>query len=333
MLTGSTLAAGGVPVWKALKSYGIDPATLFEKAGVDPAKLDVTGARYGRSDMRRLWRMAAEASGDPCFGLTAGQHWHPSSFHALGYAWLASETLYDAFNRLVRYFSVLTGGTLVIFKVEAEECRLDLRPMGDREPMPPVIMDAFFSTVINMCRASYGDSFSPLRVEFQRAEPPCAAKFSSFFCSPVVFGTESNGLVMSLADLTKLLPTANLELARASEQVVSDYLSQFKRADIVDRAKAQLVEQLPSGNPTQETLASSLDLSVRTLQRKLHDRDTSFTKVLENTRRELASEYMHKRSMSNKEIAYLLGFSEPSNFSRAFKRWTGLSPSEFRASA
>ena len=219
------------------------------------------------------------------------------------------------------------------FKVEGDETRLDLNPMSAREPLPPVIMDAFFSTVVNMCRASYGDSFSPQRVELQRSEPPGADEFSKFFRAPVVFESKSNALVMSLTDLTKPLPTANAELARASEQVVSDYVSQFKRADIVDRAKARLVEQLPSGNPTQENLAAALNLSVRTLQRKLHNQETSFTKILEDTRRELASQYMHRESMSNKEIAYLLGFSEPSNFSRAFKRWTGLSPSEFRASA
>ena len=198
--------------------------------------------------------------------------------------------------------------------------------------MPPVIMDAFFSTVVNMCRASYGDGFEPLRVELQRSEPPSTKEFTRVFRAPIAFESVSNALVMRLSDLTRALPTANVELARASEQVIGEYLSQFRKSDVVDRAKARLVEQLPSGNPTQESLASALNLSVITLQRKLHERDTSFTKILEDTRRELASEYMHKKSMSNKEIAYLLGFSEPSNFSRAFKRWTGLSPSEYRAS-
>jgi AraC-like DNA-binding protein len=327
------LAAAGVPVWKALESYGIDPKTVFERAAVDPAKLDVAGARYGRAEMRRLWQLAAEATNDPCFGLTAGEHWHPSVFHGLGYAWLASETLYDAFNRLVRYFAVLTGGALVSFGAGREGCRLELRRSVEVEDWPPAILDAFFSTVISMCRASYGDSFRPLFMEMERDKPPCHPRFQSFFRCEVAFGAQRNTLVMDHSELMMPLPTANTELALASEKIISDYLSRFKRGDLVDRARARLMEQLPAGTPTHESLAEALNLSVRTLQRRLRDRNTSFTKILEQTRRELARDYMDQGSMSNKEIAYLLGFSEPSNFSRAFKRWTGLSPSEFRASA
>jgi AraC-like DNA-binding protein len=97
------------------------------------------------------------------------------------------------------------------------------------------------------------------------------------------------------------------------------------------RVKVALLEHLPSGHVSEEEIAQGLHLSLRTLQRKLRDEGTSYKELLDETRRELATEYIKNPHVSISEITYLLGFSEPSNFSRAFKRWTGSSPSAFRA--
>ncbi len=100
----SLLASSTQVVWKALEIYGIDAASLFRRAGLNPDEAANPQARYPYSAVRRLWELSIEESGDPCFVLIAARQSHPSNFHALGYAWLASRTLKEALERLIRYF-------------------------------------------------------------------------------------------------------------------------------------------------------------------------------------------------------------------------------------
>ncbi|MEE9265906.1 MAG: helix-turn-helix transcriptional regulator, partial [Gammaproteobacteria bacterium] len=105
----------------------------------------------------------------------------------------------------------------------------------------------------------------------------------------------------------------------------------FDRSSAAMQVRARLTEQLSSGHATQNSVADALHMSLRTLQRRLNDEGTSYKGLLDETRRELAAHYMAETHRSINEITYLLGFSEPSNFSRAFRRWTGKSPSAYRA--
>jgi AraC-like DNA-binding protein len=97
------------------------------------------------------------------------------------------------------------------------------------------------------------------------------------------------------------------------------------------QVKSKIVDLLSSGMVTEQDMANALHLSLRSLQRKLHEEGTSYKKILEETRRDLATKYIQNSRLSISEISFLLGFSEISNFSRAFKRWHGQAPSDFRA--
>jgi AraC-like DNA-binding protein len=129
------------------------------------------------------------------------------------------------------------------------------------------------------------------------------------------------------------LSTAHPELARMNDQTVIDYLARFDRENITMQVRSKIIEQLPEGRPSQGDIAVKLNTSLRSLQRRLRDQDTSFKELLSNTQQELALSYIRDSSRSIGEITYLLGFSEPSNFTRAFKRWTGKSPGEYREHA
>ncbi|MEA2094390.1 MAG: helix-turn-helix transcriptional regulator, partial [Pseudomonadota bacterium] len=111
-----------------------------------------------------------------------------------------------------------------------------------------------------------------------------------------------------------------------------DYLARFDRANITMQVRSKIIEQLHDGAPKQEDIAGTLHVSLRSLQRKLKDEHTSYKTLLENTRQQLAMQYLRDSQRSIGEITYLLGFAEPSNFTRAFRRWTGQSPGEFRMS-
>ena len=318
-------------LWKALESYGCDNAALFKKVGLDPDKMRDPNARYPETALMRLWELALEETKDPCMGLTVARNWHPSTLHALGFAWLASTTLKDAFERLVRYSRILVDiDRASLEETEDAFCFKIITPIGYIRA-PDESYDAYLAVVLDMCRVSYGQELNPQRVTMMRGMPKhCSGEFFQLFRAPIEFSASEDALYFGKAKLLEDLPTANTELARANDEIIQRYLASLDRANIAMQVRTKLVEQLSSGHATQTSIAKSLNMSTRSLQRKLKEEGSSFKEILEQTRRDLAQQYVREGQMSTKEITYLLGFSEPSNFARAFTRWTGVSPSEYR---
>lgn len=329
----TTISSWALLIWKALESYGCDARPLFEQAGVEPQKLHDANARYPVTSLTRLWNLATQASADAAFGLTAARFWHPTTFHALGYAWLASETLRDALERLVRYGRILSSAASISLEETAHEVEFTLGSADTRVQPADAAIDAALATILSMCRSSYGSHLNPLRVNLKRSAPADRGAFSRVFRAPIRFGAPQNRLSFDKTDLNTLLPTANAQLARANDRIVTEYLARFDRGSIKIQVESKLLEQLSSGHATQESIAKALNVSPRTLQRKLKEEGTKYKHLLDATRRELAGQYVRQSQLTVNEITFLLGFSEPANFSRAFKRWNGVSPTEYRASS
>jgi len=154
--------------------------------------------------------------------------------------------------------------------------------------------------------------------------------FTEFFQAPVEFGCETNMLVFDKTDMQVQLPAANAELARQNDQVVLSLLARMDRDDIIAQVRALVVDLLPSGECSKEIIAARLNMSERTLQGRLALKKTSYRDLLNETRKELAEQYISQGLRSFSEVTYLLGFSDISSFSRAFRNWTGLSPSVYR---
>jgi len=282
--------------------------------------------------MGRLWSLAVERSGDPCFGLTAAAQWHATTWHGLGYAWLASSTLEEALRRITRYGAVLSTAADFRITRKQNELRLTLSgKKGSAVKAADAVIDAALANVVHMCRATYGPDFRPSLVEFVHGGDGCRQKRREFFKAPVVYRGAENALEIAADVVAKPLATANADLAHANERVIADYLAQLGRDSTVARVQAKLIDGLSSGDITAQRVAESLFISQRTLQRQLAREGTSFTAVMEETRRELAERFIRDQSLTLIEITFLLGFSEISSFSRAFKRWTGLAPTEFRS--
>ena len=326
----TNLASSSLPVWRALESYGVDPAPLFKQAGLDTQKLYDPNARYLDSRLYRLWRSAAEITGDPYIGLRVASCWHPSAANALGFSWLASATIKDALERTVRYFRMITDKETLTLTESDEDFRLVIENPITDYPTAYEDLDASFATLTRLCRMCYGESFKPLRITMCRPLLPDPKPFAEYFRAPIQYSGNENSVSFDKAVAEAALPTANAEVARANEQIVQEYLARFDRSSVAMQVRARLTEQLSSGHANQESVANALHMSLRSLQRRLNDEGTSYKDLLDETRRELASHYMAESHRSINEITYLLGFSEPSNFSRAFRRWTGCSPSAYR---
>lgn len=329
----TTLAANTLSMWRALESYGIDPAAMFRRAGLDPDKLHDPNARYRDANIMKLWQLTLEETKDPYIGFRVASFWHPSEAHALGYAWLASSTLKDALERTVRYIRIVSDQARLTLEESEEEFRLIVDdPAGDY-PTPVEDIDASFAVVVQLCRTCLGESFNPLRITMRRPEPPDPSLFAEYFRAPIQYSGNEDSICFDNADALAALPTANAEVARSNDKIIQHYLARFDRSNVGMQVRAKLTEQLSSGHVCQESVADALHMSLRSLQRRLKEEGTSYKALVDETRRELAAHYMAESHLSINEITYLLGFSEPSNFSRAFRRWTGKSPSDYRAAS
>jgi len=313
-------------LWKTLEAYGHDPKPIFFQEGIDHDMFLKPGMRVSYRKVDNLWAKAAELIEDQCFGLRAAEFWHPSHFNALGYAWLASSTLRQALNRLARYVHIISEETDTRLEDTTEGLTLTL---SDSMHLP-AHMDLTMAIIMFGCRLNYGAELNPVAVSFIHAEPSCAEKYLSYFNTPVNFSAKSDSLTLSAVDVDLRLPSGNPYLASINDQVIIRYLAELDREDVVHRVKAAIIDELPTGGVSDEKVAPMLNMSVRSLQRKLQQADTTFHTLVDEVRLELAEVYVHDPSISLNEIPFVLGFSEYSAFSRAFKRWTGNAPSEVR---
>ena len=326
----TSLSASAGLIDKALRTYGCDPEPLFAEAGIDPSVCFDPNARIPTTKLQTLVKRSLEATGDPGFGLTAAEQFQPAALQGLGFAWLASDTLHDALNRLVRYFRFINP----FFKANVDESEntLDLVLTGP-ECWPDYVyeqVDTGMGVFLRMSQITIGEHIVPVRVVMQRPAPICPDRFNAFFEAPIEYGAPDNRLCFDLHMANQPLSTSNPELARINDQAVIDYLARFDRSNITMQVRSRIIEQLPSGAARQESIAEALHLSLRSLQRKLKDEEITFKELLEDTRRDLALQYIRESRRTLGEISYLLGFAEHSSFTRAFRRWTGHSPAEFR---
>lgn len=316
---------------RTLAHYGLDAREVFSECGLTSIDSMSQDDRVVSVAMQRVWRRAVQDTGDESFGLTFARQLHPAALHGLGFAWAASDTLRDALGRLVRYYRLIATAGAVVLEDGDDEVRLTYQVPGPRGAAAPASLDAALALFLQLCRLTRDDAFAPSQVQLQRAAPQDEGPFQSFFRCPVVFDAPDNSLFFDPADMDQPLPMANPELARANDQVIIDYLNRQADTDIVNRVRAALIESLPAGTPAQDDVARSLNVSGRTLQRRLAEQSLTFKGLLETVRQELAVQYLATRARSVSEVAYLLGYSEPGNFARSFRRWTGRTPVQFQA--
>ena len=330
-----TQAATALTSWakairKALDASGVDSARLFCEAGLDRAALDDPNARYSVDGTTRLWRLAVTATADEAFGLSVARHVNQTTFHALGYSLIASNTLREAFERMLRYFRLISDAADLTFELDGDRYRFAICPPENSSRPAPEAIDAFTFLVVRLCRGLYRREFSPLEVSLQRPMPRNVAAFERAFRAPLNFAAAQNAIWFSRDVFEQKLEGANPELARHNDEIVVRYLAQMVKQNLRARVHAALIEQLPHGEPSQEKVAAALHMSARNFQRKLAEEGTSYTVLLNDTRRDLALSYVRDVRYSLGEITYLLGFSDASSFNRAFKRWAQQSPSAYR---
>ncbi|HWW29904.1 MAG TPA: AraC family transcriptional regulator [Steroidobacteraceae bacterium] len=324
----TTLCSWVKAVCRALQAAGCDSAALLAEAGFEANSLDGPTARCALSSSLRLWRIAMAATGDPAFGLKVASQIKPTSFHALSYGISASSTLKEAFERAQRFSHIGSDAVDYEFSLRGSEYHFVIAPSADLGDEP---IDALVGSHLRMCRSLIGRDYSPLRIEFRRSRPSRIDDFARLLRAPLIFDAPDTRLVFDRESIERPLDTGNPELARHNDAIALKYLSQLERHNTEVRVREVLPQRLASGEPSQEDIAEILGMSARTLQRKLGEAGTTYKEILDDTRRTLALAYLSAPRHSVSDVTHLLGFSAGSCFSRAFRRWTGQSPTDWRA--
>jgi AraC-like DNA-binding protein len=318
---------------RALDAYGLDGAAVLAEVGVDVNATPSFDARVSVNLMHEALIRHIPGDLDALFGLTFAKFINPINYHAFGVMLTSSTTLRAFCQRLQRYFAYINTSDYVEFSERGE--------LGYRESVPPELADeplevllhesAWAATMLKMIRTVATPDFAPLEVKFAFSAPEgYTDEFSAYFLCPIVYDASRTTLCFAEEDLDQSLPGGNAELARHSEKLVFDYLKTFTEVEIVNAARMSLFELLPRGDFPLSSLAASLDMADEDLNSQLKAKGISYQQLLGDTRRELAEEYIFRSDLSVNEIAYMLGFSDCSNFARSFRRWSGKSPSDFR---
>lgn len=331
MLTASAQALRFIVTLAA--AQGTPPLSLFAALGVDPAVVIDPDGRLPLDLLLRAWITAAELTGNPDFGLFAAQQVRISDFGALGYVIRHSPSLGAAYRRFSRYVGMVNQAVelSIIDQGESVSLRVKMRsPVADLQILRQPV-DCLLGVLMECARRFGGARVAAHAVRFRHPEPTQTTAYLRIFEVLPSFSQPVDELV---------LPRAVLDLPnRQADPLLLPILEEHleKRADTtgrsgadLDRVRCVLRQLLQQGEPTAAQTAQLLHMSPRTLQRRLHQQGTSVKLLVEEVRRELALQQVQGSSMPLAEIAFVLGFSDVSAFHRAFKRWTGQTPTELR---
>ena len=324
----STLTSIALAVTRAARSYGVDCGTFFAKAGIDSDATKNPNARYPDPSINRLIELAAAASEDARFGMTAGLYIAPTSLHALGFSLLASTTLLTALQRLVRYFRIVSDATVFEITKNKQDYSISIEFLNF---VPEERVDLTLVLLLELCRNLIGDDLRHSRLSLSKERACIQDALVERYALAIESCDKAIDLRFDKSVVEKELLTSNAELAYQNDKIVADYLARFDSNRLSERVRAIFMDRMVTGKFTEEQIAQQLELSLRSLQRRLRAERTSYQQLLDETRLELALQYINRTQLSVSQIAPLLGFSDSSNFNRAFKRWLGLPPSRYRA--
>lgn len=318
--------------WRPLlKDLGLSSANILRRAGLPDDLLTRPAVRLSSPDFYRFWDGMQAESADPLFPLLLCEVIRGESFSPPLFAALCSPNLLVAAQRIARYKKIVAPMQLDV-REEGDTVILDLRwiESGPTPPLSLVITELLF--LVSLARLGTRERIAPVRV-CTTALPTPREAFEAFL-GVHIQKAGVHRLVFRRTDALRPFLTSNDGVWAAFEPELRTRLAALDGSvPIGQRVRSALLEALPSGLVAMDAIARKLAVSKRTLQRQLEAEGTTYLNLVRQTRESLARHYLQNTGLPISEIAFLLGFGEPSSFYRAFREWTGQSPDHLRRHA
>ena len=330
MIARTSSAAWVRGVVDMFRAEGLDTRALFRDAALDIGVLDEPDGRFSIDDVSALWDMAVARSGKTTLGLSRTLAITHGNLGLVRYAMMACPTLLAALERLVRYMNLVSNAATFSLTEDVDGHWFELGHQGGDRPVPRQRVEFGMLTVLTSCSWFTGRELVAGAVEFVYPDPLDPRPHHEAFGCPVRFRQPANRALLRKADLALPLSARDTAMLVLHERLVEEELERLEDCRVSHQVLALLKAGGMHPEPRREQVAAALSMSDRTLQRRLQTEQTSFQQLLDETRRELAQQYLRKPNNSLKHVAALLGFEDQSNLHRACRRWFGESPGQYR---
>jgi AraC-like DNA-binding protein len=313
-----------------LKKQNVSLPAVLRLAGLPMAFFDQEKISVTTEELFALWRAIAAVSSDPAIGLKIGAEQRVEHYDPAAIAGLCSQSFRDALQRMARYKQLTCPEEIRISSAKGE-CSVEFAWLLAREAEPAVLIDVCLSWIQSIGRRGTGCPMTPLRIELVRA-PEHREMVETHFGCRAKFEANHNALVFRNSDLDRPFVTHNADLlAIIAPQLEAELTAHRSHQTVSDQVNTVLKRLLAGRRPSVRDVARHLNLSSRTLQRRLAISGVTFQLLLEEARRELAHHYLSHSSLELNETAYLLGYEDANSFFRAFQHWEGTSPGQWRS--
>lgn len=324
------LSAAASGLGDFISQYGGDADRVFGISGVDPELLASPTLSLGLVNYCRVMEEAAHNSGFDNFGLHYGRQFKPQSLGLIGYIGLCSGTLEQALHNVANAFPYHQHDTLVRMVDKGDCWRLDYQVRHGAILARRQDAELTLGMFMNLIRHAMGPHWAPREVHFEHPRPEQWHEHCKLFDAPVYFEQPFNSLIIPKRELSRAMPDSDPMLLLVMQDAIRRLNSRVPNQGIVDQTRTQVHLQLAMGEPVLDDVAEKMGLSCGSLQRRLREQGVSFTTLVDKVRCEMATHYLQQNQLPVSEMALLLGYSEVSAFSRAFRRWFGVSPRQWR---
>lgn len=324
-----------IPISRAMDAHKIDIVKALNECDISQDIVTDQESRIAAEKFSHLLEYCNKKLGRHDFSVLVAEQFHPGMFHALGYAMMSSNTLFDALERIAHYKRVVSNTCKLVNHQRNEHLVFEMNiftyESTNRPVLPLATAETFLATIIRFARELVTLDFAPLKICFGYPTPRYDTSYlENFFNCEVEFGCSQTAIVFDLKQTKEKLMCGNPLITHSHEKMLDEFMARVDKNDLSHIIKNKIFELLPLGAPSQTEIAEFLGMSLRNLQRKLNDQGTSYKEILESTRKKLAMNYITQKHLSLSEIGYLVGFSSVGNFNRAFKRWTTQTPGDYR---
>lgn len=324
------LSYGLNPLISLLKEYKLDPAPMLAAAGIPPQALEDPSYELTPHQELSFTTDVIRGIDIPEIGLIVGRRYHLSAYGLLGLAIMTSENLLAGMT--VLYKNILMTWTYMLWNttVRGDRAYVSLEALRDLGGSQQYMIDRGLVASHTIFKEALGQELPVLEVHLKQAKPSYAEVYSEYFNCPVHFDSAENYYAFESKLLYQPLAQSEPETARIyGSQCEKICLKLAKNSTFSDIIRNQILSS-PREIFTLETVANRINMTARTVQRKLSAEKSSYKEILEDVRQNLAIEYLQSTKFTIEEIAVRLGYSDSSSFCHAYKRWTGVNPSDLR---